>query len=54
MIKLSDIAIFVGCLAFGAVLALVLGNGFLGQAALGIFGIGGGTLVGTRIRERRK
>ncbi|MET8173122.1 hypothetical protein [Streptomyces clavifer] len=53
MIKLSDVAIFLGLLALGAGLALAFGGGRLSQAALGIVGIGGGTLVGTRIRERR-
>ncbi|MFJ7325740.1 hypothetical protein ACIQVN_05715 [Streptomyces cyaneofuscatus] len=51
-IRLSDIALLVGFLVVGGVLAVLLGGGLPSQAALGFFGIGGGAFVGTRIRER--
>ncbi|SCE24728.1 hypothetical protein GA0115243_109346 [Streptomyces sp. ScaeMP-e83] len=54
MIKLSDIAIFVALLAIGGVLAVLFGGGWQSQASLVVFGIGGGALVGTRIRQRRE
>ncbi|MFJ7061182.1 hypothetical protein ACK8N7_14010 [Streptomyces griseobrunneus] len=53
-IKPSGITLFVGLLAVGGGLAVLLGGGWPSRAALGLFGIGGGAFVGTRIRERRR
>lgn len=52
--KLSDLLIFVGVLAVGGALALLLGGGLPSQAVMTLASIGSGAYVGTRMRERRK
>ncbi|MFJ9685695.1 hypothetical protein ACIRRX_08415 [Streptomyces bacillaris] len=48
----SDVALSVGLLAVGGLLAPAFRGTWASRAALGFLGIGGGAFAGTRIRER--